>query len=99
MINLYDGGPEGDREHAALKLALGAMLYRVLPRVDLGVLIGEAEGIGYALRYGIIEPKREALDGIANTDAYQALAQQGYDAERADADQRAAAIEAKSEDS
>jgi hypothetical protein len=22
MINLYDGGPEGDREHAALKLAL-----------------------------------------------------------------------------
>lgn len=46
MINLYDGGEEGDREHAALKLALGAMFFRVLPRVELGTIMAEAEGIG-----------------------------------------------------
>ena len=46
MIDLYDGGEEGDREHAALKLALGAMFFRVLPRVELGTIMAEAEGIG-----------------------------------------------------
>ena len=77
MIDPYDGGLDGEREHAALKLALSGMLYRVLPRVDLGVLIANAAGIGYALRYGIIEPHREALDSIADTDAYRELAEKG----------------------
>ena len=45
MIDCYDGGVEAEREHAALKLALSGMLYRVLPRVDLGVLILDAAGL------------------------------------------------------
>ena len=51
------------------------MLFRVLPRVGLGVLIADAEGIGYALRYGVIEPKPDALDAVADSDGYGALAQ------------------------
>jgi len=60
------------------------MLFRVLPRVGLGVLIADAEGIGYALPYEVIEPKPEALDAVADTDGYGALAQKGFDAEQAD---------------
>jgi hypothetical protein len=99
MSNLYDGGREANREHADLKLALGAMLFRVLPRVDLGVLIADAEGIGYAVRFGLIEPKPDALDAVVDTDGYRAMAQKGHDAERADAELRAAAIEAETEES
>ena len=86
MIDPYAGGLEGEREHAALKFALSGMLYRVLPRVDLGVLIENAAGIGYALRYGIIEPHREALDSIEDTDAYRELAEKGFGAEQANLD-------------
>jgi hypothetical protein len=50
MIDPYDGGLEGEGEHAALKLALSGMLYKVLPRVNLGVLLANAAGICYALR-------------------------------------------------
>jgi hypothetical protein len=95
LTNMYDNEPGGDREFADLKLALTAMFFRVLPKVDLGVLIADAEGIGYALRYGVIEQKPTALDGIENTEAYQSLAQRGYDAEQADCDRREAAIIAK----
>jgi hypothetical protein len=94
MINPYDGGLESEREHAALQLALDGMLFRVLPRVDLGVIIADAEGIGYALCYGIIEPSREALDSITDTDAYRELAKKGVGAEQANRDLHAAAIEA-----
>ena len=95
MIDCYDGGLEAEREHAALKLALSGMLYRVLPRVDLGVLIANAAGIGYALRYGIIEPKREALDIVADTDDYRALAEQGFQADQLDHALRVGGIEAR----
>jgi hypothetical protein len=54
-------------------------------------LIADTEGIGYAVRYGIVvEPTRTALDEIADTDAYRALARKGYAAEHADTDHRAA---------
>lgn len=95
MINPYDAGPEGAREHAGLRLVLGEMLFRVLPRVDLGTLIGRVDGIGLALRYGIIEAKRDVLDGIADTTAFEALADKGYAAEQADTDRRLAELEAR----
>lgn len=94
MIDPYDGGLEGEREHAALRLALSGMLYRVLPRVNLGVLLANAAGIGYALRYGIIEPNREALDCVADTDAYRELAEKGFGAEQANLALPTTAIEA-----
>jgi hypothetical protein len=95
MIDLYDAGPEGEPEHAGLKLALSEMLFRVPPRVDLGPLIADVEGIGYALRYGIIEPKRDALDNIKNSEDYEALAKKGYAADQADTDRRMEELMAK----
>lgn len=88
LINLYDGGDEGSRERSALELALGSMLFRVLPRVDLGTLIANVEGVGYALRYGIIEPRADALDSIKDTKDYEALSAKGFAADQADSDRR-----------
>ena len=62
--------------------------------MDLGVLIVNAAGIGYALRYGIIEPNREALDSVVDTDAYRELAEKGFGAEQANMDLPTAAIKA-----
>jgi hypothetical protein len=64
MINPYDSSDQGSGELSEMQRVIGEMLFRVLPRVDLATLIGNAEGIGYAIRYGFIETLREALDGI-----------------------------------
>lgn len=80
MINPYDSSDQGSGEFSEMQRVIGEMLFRVLPRVDLATRIGNAEGIGYAIRHGFIEPLREALDGI---DDFTALAQRGYAADQA----------------
>ena len=85
MINPYDCSDQGSGEFSEMQRVIGEMLFRVLPRVDLATLIGNAERIGYAIRYGFIEPRREALDGI---DDFTALAQRGYAADQADTDRQ-----------
>jgi hypothetical protein len=80
MINPYDSSDQGSGEFSEMQRVIGEMLFRVLPRVDLATRIGNAEGIGDAIRYGFIEPLREALDGI---DDVTALAQRGYAADQA----------------
>jgi hypothetical protein len=75
-----------------LEAVLTEMLGRVLPRVDLGTLIARSEGIGYALRYGIIAATGDALDGIADITAFEQLADQGYEA---DTDRRLTEREAR----
>lgn len=66
------------------------MFFRVLPCVDLGTLLGVAEDIGYALRFGIIDPKPDALDKIADTSALEELARKGQAAQQADTERRVA---------
>jgi hypothetical protein len=80
MINPYDSSDQGSGEFSEVQRVIGERLFRVLPRVDLATRIGNAEGIGYAIRYGFIEPLREALDGI---DDVTELAQRGYAADQA----------------
>ena len=50
MINPYDNSDQGSREFSEMQRVIGEMLFRVVPRVDLATLIGNAEGIGYAIR-------------------------------------------------
>ena len=57
MINPYDSSDQGSGEFSEMQRVIGEMLFRVLPRVDLATLIGNAEGIGYAIRYGFIETR------------------------------------------
>jgi hypothetical protein len=58
MVNAYGAGEEARREFASLRLTLSQMLFRALPRIDLATLIGDAAGIGYALRYNLIVNSR-----------------------------------------
>jgi hypothetical protein len=58
-------------------------------------LIADVDGVGYALRYGIIEPKNTALDGVADTGAYRALAAKGYHDGHADSDRRREELQAE----
>lgn len=60
-----------------MRLVISQMLCRVLPKVDLGTILAEIEGIGYAIRYGLIRATPEALDYIEGTEAFVALAQRG----------------------
>jgi hypothetical protein len=71
-------GPDANHAPHPLRILLRDMLFGLLPRVELGTLIAEAEGIGYALRYGIIDVCRDALESVADTAAYEDLAERGY---------------------
>ena len=95
MSNPYDAEPHYRREYDDLYLALSEMLYRVLSRVPLGTLLADVEGIGYALRFGIIPQRADALDDIAESKAFEELAAEGYAAEQADTERRMAEIGAR----
>ena len=82
MVNPYADFKAREREEAFLRQPIGEMLFRVLPRVGLGAIVANAEGIGYALRYGVIEPKATALDAISDTEDLEALAGKGHGAEQ-----------------
>jgi hypothetical protein len=58
MMNPYDNDPGYNQEHASVKLALSEMLYRVLPRVDLGSL--SADGRGHRLRASLRDHRTQA---------------------------------------
>ena len=62
MVNVYDAGPEGDRERCALELAFTEILFNALSCVDLGTIIANAHGVGLAVRFGVIDPKAESVD-------------------------------------
>jgi hypothetical protein len=83
LTNACDGGAACAREQDGLRLILSQMLFKVLPHVELGTLITEARGIGYALRHNLIPPCCDALDAITDTAAFEDLAERGYAAERA----------------
>jgi hypothetical protein len=77
-------GSERQREGVGLTLAVGGMLFRVLSRVDLGTVIAGVQGIGYAVRYALLDVRSDALDDIGDADAYEDLAARGYAADQAD---------------
>jgi hypothetical protein len=82
MVNRYADFKAREREEAVLRQPIGEMLFRVLPRVGLGAIVANAEGLGYALRYGVIDAKATALDAIADTNDFEALAVRGHGAEQ-----------------
>ena len=84
MVNAYDGGHEGVRELDVLELAASEMFFNVLSSVDLGTILANVHGVGLAVRFGVIEPKAEAVDWISSNEDFERLAAQGHAAERAD---------------
>jgi hypothetical protein len=84
IVNPFDDPNHNVREIEELEGPVGEMLFAGLKRLSLGMILANAEGIGHALRFGLIEAKRDGLAGIADDDALETLARRGDDALRAD---------------
>jgi hypothetical protein len=57
------------------------MFYRVLPKVGFKTLLASGYGIGCAIRYGVLRPSGDALDGVEDAAGFNELARRGWDAE------------------
>jgi hypothetical protein len=88
LVNKYDDSAAGQRELDALKPVVSEMLYRLLPKVGVNNIFANQYGIGYALRYGVIEPRPDALDDVTNLKDLEDVAQKGYDADERQTDMR-----------
>lgn len=95
LVNPYDDSDRFEREREIMHAAVWTMMLRVLPRIGLGVAITHPEGIGWCLRYGIIPAKPDALDNVADMNAFDDLMGKAYEAEDADRTRREAEVEAK----
>ena len=69
--------------------------FNVLPSVDLGTIIANVHGVGLAVRFGVIEPKADAVDWISSNEDFERLAAQGHAAQKADDDRRLAEAAAR----
>jgi hypothetical protein len=95
LVNPYDDSDRFEREREIMHAAVWTMMLRVLPRVGLGVTITHPEGLGYGLRYGIIPAKPDALDNVADMNAFDDLMGQAYEAEEANRKRREEEVLAK----
>ena len=71
------------------------MFFNVLPSVDLRTIIANVHGVGLAVRFGVIEPKGDAIDWISSNEDFERLAAQGHAAEQAHDVRRLAEAEVK----
>lgn len=85
IVNPFDDSDSNVRERDVLRTPVAEMFFRALAReVNLGPLMANAESIGYAIRFGLVEATPQGLDGVADDDALDALASRGDEAIRAD---------------
>ena len=79
IVNPYDD-PRFVDEVAMLEAPIGQMFFRALARLSLGALIANAEGLGCAIRLGLVKAEGDALDGVGDDDALEELAGKGRQA-------------------
>ena len=95
MSNGSDGGGQATRDSEAMHRAMTELLFGLLPRIPLGAVLENAEGIGYAIRYGILEPRTGALDHIQTPEELQKLAEDGHAADQSEIERRMDDLESK----
>ena len=95
LVNPYDDSDRFEREREIMHAAVWTMILRVIPRIGLGAAITHPEGLGYGLRYGIIPARPDALDQVAERNAFDDLMNQAYQAEEANRRRREEEVEAK----
>lgn len=87
LVNPFDDPSSNVRERRTLAQPIAEMFFRALKRVSLGVLLANAEGIGYAIRFGIVEVTPDGLESVADDDALENLARRGDAAVRESMDE------------
>jgi hypothetical protein len=88
MSNTSDGRDHAAREFEEMQSAIGELLYGLLPRLPLAAVLASADGIGYAIRYGILEPRKGALDHVQTPEQLEELAGRGHAADQMEIDRR-----------
>jgi hypothetical protein len=88
MSNAYDGSDRAAREFEAMHLAITELLFGLLARLPLAAVLANADGIGYAIRYGILEPRKGALDHVQTPEELEELAERGHAADQMEIDRR-----------
>ena len=88
MSNASGGGERAAREFEEMQSAIAGLLYGLLPRLPLAAVLANADGIGYAIRYGILEPRKGALDHVQTPEQLEELAGRGHAADQMEIDRR-----------
>ena len=88
VSNVHDGGDQAAREFEEMHRALTELLFGLLARIPLAAVLANADGIGYAIRYGIVEPRKGALDHVQTPEELEELAERGHAADQMEIDRR-----------
>lgn len=88
ISNPYAGGDGAAREFEAMQRAITELLFGLLARIPLAAVLANADGIGYAIRYGILEPRKGALDHVQTPEQLEELAERGHAADQMEIDRR-----------
>jgi hypothetical protein len=79
----HDGADHAAREFEEMHRAMTELLFGLVPRIPLAAVLANADGIGYAIRYGLVEPRKGALDHVHTPEQLEELAERGHAADRA----------------
>lgn len=88
MSNASDGSDRAAREFEEMQRVMAELLYGLLDRLPLAAVLAHADGVGYAIRYGILEPRKGALDHIQSPEQLEELAGRGHAADQLEIDRR-----------
>ena len=83
-----DGGDHTDREFDEMHRAITELLFGLLGRIPLAAVLENADGVGYAIRYGMLEPRKGALDHVQTSEELEELAERGHAADQMEIDRR-----------
>ena len=88
ISNPYAGGDHAALEFEEMQRAITELLFGLLPRIPLAAVLAHADGIGYAIRYGILQPRKGALDHVQTPEQLEELAERGHAADQMEIDRR-----------
>ena len=90
-----DGSDRADREFEEMHRAIAELLFGLLGRIPLAAVLANADGIGYAIRYGVLQPHKGALDHVQTPEELEELADRGHAADQMEIDRRMDEVESK----
>lgn len=93
VSNPSAGGEQAAHEFEEMQRAITELLFGLLTRIPLAAVLANADGIGYAIRYGIVEPRKGALDHVQTPEELEELAERGHAADQMEIDRRMDEVE------
>lgn len=95
VMSKAQDGDYAQREFDEMHRAIAELLFGLLGRIPLVAVLANADGVGYAIRYGIVGPRKGALDHVQTPEELEELAERGHAADQMEIDRRMDELEAK----